>query len=46
MKTRVHRCGSSLAVRIPRTMAQDLGLTSGSGVEISVRYGSLVIEGL
>lgn len=44
MKTRVHRWGNSLAVRIPKTIAQDLGLTSGSGVEISVRDGSLVLE--
>lgn len=44
MRARVHRWGNSLAVRIPQPMALDLGLTSGSDVEMSVQNGRLVLE--
>lgn len=44
MHTKVQRWGNSLAVRIPKAFAQDIGLDESSNVEISVRDGDLVIS--
>ena len=43
MTTRVARWGHSLAVRIPKAFAQDVQLTEGAEVEISVSDGQLVL---
>jgi len=43
MQSRVQRWGNSLAVRIPKTFAQDIGLSEDAPVEISVSGGDLVI---
>ncbi|MBI2761560.1 MAG: AbrB/MazE/SpoVT family DNA-binding domain-containing protein [Chloroflexi bacterium] len=43
MKARIQRWGNSLAVRIPRSVAEDGGMENGTLVELSVADGSLVI---
>jgi len=43
MKTRVQRWGNSLAVRIPKLLADEVGLKENSPVEISLRDKQLVV---
>lgn len=43
MRSKVQRWGNSLAVRIPKPFANDVGLREDSPVEISVVDGGLVI---
>ena len=43
MKTRVVTWGNSLAVRIPKTYAGELGLASEAEVELSIDQGTLVL---
>lgn len=43
MKTRVQKWGNSLAVRIPKPFATEIGLQQDSPVELSLRDGQLVI---
>ena len=43
MVTKVQKWGNSLAVRIPKSMAQDTQLTSGRAVDMEVRDGRIVI---
>lgn len=43
-KTRVQRWGNSLAVRIPKAFAAEVGLADGTPVEIKVSRGALVVE--
>ncbi len=44
MKTRVRKWGHSLAVRIPKLYADQMGLTAGTRVTISLDGRRLVIE--
>ena len=44
MKTRVQKWGNSLAVRIPKAFAADLGLAQDSSVELALEDGSLVVR--
>ncbi len=44
MKTRVQKWGHSLAVRIPKSFADDLDLENGSPVEMSLEEGALVVK--
>ena len=44
MQSKVQRWGNSLAVRIPKVFALDVGLTEDAAVELSVREGDLVIS--
>jgi antitoxin MazE len=44
MKTRVQKWGNSLAVRIPKSFADDLDIENNSGVEMSLEEGALVIK--
>jgi len=44
MKTRVQKWGNSLAVRIPKSFAEDLGWGENSPVEMAPEAGSLVIK--
>ena len=44
MKTRVQKWGNSLALRIPRAVAEESHLCQGSTVEIHAVDGRLVIE--
>jgi antitoxin MazE len=44
MKTRIQKWGNSLALRIPKPFAIEVGLERNSTVEVSVVDGRLVIE--
>ena len=44
MKTQVQKWGNSLAVRIPKAFAADLGLAQDSTVELALKDGSLVVR--
>jgi antitoxin MazE len=44
MQSKVQRWGNSLAVRIPKAFAQDIGIEEDSSVEISVAEGGLMIS--
>jgi len=44
MKTRIQRWGSSLAVRIPKRFAEEIGLEHDSPVNLSLSCGKLLIE--
>ena len=44
MRTRVSQWGNSLAVRLSRAHAQELGVTKGSAIEISVEGDTLVVR--
>jgi antitoxin MazE len=46
MKTRVQKWGNSLAVRIPKTFADESGLTTDSPVEITLADGQVIITPL
>ena len=43
MRTKVLRWGNSLAVRIPRSFAQEVGLMADSPVDMHVTDGALVV---
>lgn len=43
MKTKIQKWGNSLAVRIPKPVAEEIGFTSESDVEMSLQHGSLVL---
>jgi antitoxin MazE len=44
MRTRVQRWGNSLAVRIPKAYAGEVGLQEDSPVEIRLQQGKLIVE--
>ncbi|MFA5843341.1 MAG: AbrB/MazE/SpoVT family DNA-binding domain-containing protein [Coriobacteriia bacterium] len=44
MKTKIQRWGNSLAVRIPKTFAEEVGLDDGSSVEMRMVKGGLLVE--
>jgi len=44
MKTRIQKWGNSLALRIPKSFATEVGLEQDSPVEVSLEDGKLVIE--
>jgi antitoxin MazE len=43
MKTRVQKWGNSLALRIPKSFAAEVGLNPNSSVEISLKDGKLIV---
>jgi len=43
MKTRVQKWGNSLALRIPKSFAAEVGLNPNSSVEMSLRDGELIV---
>ncbi|MFH0825712.1 MAG: AbrB/MazE/SpoVT family DNA-binding domain-containing protein [Pseudomonadota bacterium] len=43
MRTTVQKWGNSLALRIPKALAGELGLNESSAVDVSVTNGKLVI---
>jgi len=43
MKTRVQKWGNSLALRIPKSFAAEVGLDPNSPVEMSLRNGKLIV---
>lgn len=44
MKVAFQKWGNSLALRVPKLIAQEIGATDGKTAEMSVRDGKLVIE--
>ena len=44
MKTRVQKWGNSLALRIPRSFAHEVGLQNQTPVEVALADGKLVIS--
>jgi antitoxin MazE len=44
MRTRVQRWGNSLAVRIPKSFAEEVGLQDDSPVNLRLSQGRLVLE--
>ena len=44
MKTQVQKWGNSLALRIPKAFAANLGLAQNSPVELSLKDGNLVVR--
>ncbi len=44
MLTKIQKWGNSLAVRIPKVMADELKLGDGGSVQLSMKEHSLVIE--
>ena len=44
MKTSVRRWGNSLAVRIPKGFAEEVGLSDGGSIELRLVSGGLLIE--
>jgi len=44
MKTKVQRWGNSLAVRIPKAFAEEVGLEDDSPVEMRLFKGGLLVE--
>lgn len=46
MRATVKTWGNSLAIRLPRVIAEEVGLSADSPVEISVQDGSLVLSPL
>ena len=46
MKTRVQKWGNSLALRIPKAFADEVGLQKETSVEVSLDEGKIVVTGL
>ena len=46
MKTRVQKWGNSLALRIPKSFADEVGLQKGTDVEVSLADGKIVVTPL
>lgn len=44
MRTRVQKWGNSLALRIPKSFATEVGLAEDSAVDLSVKDGRLVVQ--
>jgi antitoxin MazE len=44
MKTRVQKWGNSLALRIPKSFAEEVGLHADAAVELSLVEGRLVVR--
>jgi antitoxin MazE len=44
MKTRVQKWGNSLALRIPKSFAEEAGLHADAAVELSLVNGRLVVQ--
>jgi antitoxin MazE len=44
VQTRVQKWGNSLGVRIPRGLAEEVGLGAGSQVNLSAKDGELVVK--
>ena len=44
MKTQVQKWGNSLAVRIPKAFANDLGLAQDSSIELALEDGCLILK--
>jgi antitoxin MazE len=43
MKTEAQKWGNSLAIRIPKTFARQIGLAVGSAVDLEIKSNKLII---
>jgi len=46
MKSKISKWGNSLALRIPKSIAEDSQLTIGSTVDVSVRNDTLIVKSI
>jgi antitoxin MazE len=46
MKTRVQKWGNSLALRIPKSFAEEAGLHADAAVELSLVDGRLIVQSI
>jgi antitoxin MazE len=44
MRSRVQKWGNSLALRIPKSFADEMGLEKNSSVELMLKEGTLVVS--
>jgi antitoxin MazE len=44
MRTKIVKWGNSLGLRIPKAYAEDIQVTEGTGVELSLEGGCLVVR--
>ena len=44
MKTRIKKWGNSLALRIPKSVASEIGLDKETPVEVTLKNGKLVVS--
>jgi antitoxin MazE len=44
MKATIHKWGNSLAVRIPKNITKDTGVSEGSNIDIIVENGNIVLS--
>jgi len=44
MQTRVQKWGNSLGLRIPRSLAEQIGLGAGTAVSLSAKDGELLVK--
>ena len=44
MKTRIQKWGNSLALRIPKSFAEEVQLSQGTQVEVSLKEGKLLVS--
>jgi antitoxin MazE len=44
MKTKAQKWGNSLAVRVPKSVATQIGLKAQDGLDIEVRDGNVVLK--
>ncbi|HMU60468.1 MAG TPA: AbrB/MazE/SpoVT family DNA-binding domain-containing protein [Gemmatimonadales bacterium] len=43
MRSRISRWGNSLGVRLPKAFVEELGISAGEEVELTVRDGGIVL---
>ena len=44
MRTKIVRWGNSLGLRVPKVLAEGLGVKDGSAVEVSLARGQLIVR--
>ena len=44
MRTKIVRWGNSLGLRVPKVLAEGLGVQDGSAVEVSLARGQLIVR--
>jgi antitoxin MazE len=44
VQTRIQKWGNSLGVRIPRTLAEELGVGPGTEVSLTAQHGELIVK--
>jgi len=44
LRTKIQKWGNSLALRIPRSFAKEVGVEAGSEVELSMQRGDLLVR--